>query len=55
MKPYGFPNNRGISGRRRSKDAPHRRRCLRTDKKRLRLEVRKSMMEDAMSMPNAGQ
>ena len=55
MKPYGYPNNNGISGRRQSKDTPHRRRCLRIDKKRSRLEVRKMIMEDAMSMPNAGQ
>lgn len=36
MKPYGYPKLRGLSGRRRSTDTPHRRRCLRVDKKRSR-------------------
>ena len=42
MKPYGHPNLKGISGRRRSCDTPHRRRCLRVDKKR----ARRAIIED---------
>lgn len=38
MKPYGHPKLKGISGRRKSKDSDHRRRCLRVDKKRARRE-----------------
>ncbi len=40
MKPYGHPKLKGISGRRRSKDTPHRRRSLRIDKKRARRAVK---------------
>jgi len=36
MKPYGRFKLKGHSGRRRSSDTPHRRRCLRVDKKRAR-------------------
>jgi len=36
MKAYGGPKLKGISRRRKSKDSPHRRRCLRVDKKRER-------------------
>ena len=50
MKPYGDVKLKGLKGRRRSTDTPHRRRCLRVDKKRIR---NKQKMEDAMSMPNA--
>lgn len=37
MKPYSKSRKtKGISGLRRSKDTPHRRRCLRVDKKSAR-------------------
>jgi hypothetical protein len=39
MKPYGQGikgEMKGCSGCRKSKDTPHRRRCLRVDKKRAR-------------------
>jgi hypothetical protein len=36
MKPYGDAKLKGLAGRRRSTDTPHRRRCLRVDKKRAR-------------------
>jgi len=36
MKPYGHLNLKGHAGCRRSCDTPHRRRCLRMDKKRAR-------------------
>jgi hypothetical protein len=36
MKPYCLSKLKGLSGRRRSCDTPHRRRCLRIDKKRAR-------------------
>ena len=41
MKPYGTTDRklRGISGRRKSADTPHRRRCLRADKKAARREA----------------
>ena len=41
MKPYGGPKLKGISGR-RSCAPPHRRRCLRVDKKRARRAIRLS-------------
>ena len=40
MKAYGYQTLRGLSGCRRSCDTPHRRRCLRVDKKRARREAR---------------
>lgn len=45
MKPYGRSRvwTRGISGRRRSCDTPHRRRCLRIDKKGARQEVKQAI------------
>ena len=38
MKPYGSRSigTKGLSGRRKSKDTPHRRRCLRVDKRAAR-------------------
>lgn len=41
MKPYGIKPLKGISGCRRSHDTPHRRRCLRVDKKSARFLARK--------------
>ena len=48
MKPYGGPKLKGISGRRKSKDSVHRRRCLRVDKKRARRS--KEEVEDEEGM-----
>lgn len=41
MKPYGKYPLKGISGCRKSHDTPHRRRCLRVDKKSVRFLARK--------------
>ena len=39
MKPYSQKSNpKALSGRRKSKDSEHRRRCLRVDKKAARRE-----------------
>jgi hypothetical protein len=59
MKPYGFRSTggatggtKGLSGRRKSKDTPHRRRSLRVDKKAARqhgaLAVRTGTMQDML-------
>lgn len=36
---------KGLAGCRKSKDTPHRRRCLRTNKKRMRQEDKNEIME----------
>ena len=42
MKPYSPKRHtKGIAGRRRSCDTPHRKRCLRVDKKAARRESQK--------------
>ena len=42
MKPYSSRRHtKGLAGRRRSTDTPHRRRCLRVDKRAARREAEK--------------
>ena len=41
MKPYSdHPETKGLSGRRRSCSTPHRKRCLRIDKKSARQDAK---------------
>jgi len=47
MKPYSYhPNTRGISGRRRSCSTPHRKRCLRCDKKSARQNAKLNILKE---------
>ena len=47
MKPYSKSRKtKGLAGCRRSCDTPHRRRCLRVDKKAARQKHNKDILED---------
>ena len=47
MKPYSDTRKtKGLAGCRRSTDTPHRRRCLRIDKKAARREAKKFINEE---------
>jgi hypothetical protein len=55
MKPYSDkPNTKGQAGRRRSCDTPHRRRCLRSDRKSARQAARIECLSNDKVEPRRG-